>query len=342
MLYDRKHNLARLKNWDAILEVNRQNLKLGLERKVSTIKHSVWNNNTDVEYVMRHDFCPQILLKEDNTYVPRFNIKRQSNPLFAEFQPNRELKYSRDLMEKAINYGMIISIQYRGETGSSKDNFVQGHQRVIYPMVLGKSSKGKMLLRGYHLRGWSVSRNGNTQKDWRMFRADRILSMSFTGAFFRLPPVGYNMDDKGMRGGIIVAADFDIIRNNQKKLIQKEVIQNKTEVVLDGKKSIVVQVDKTDTVLDLDDPFANPNISEEDKKIIRLTFLKSMTTNRYIAVVGALGQRGHVVKLTERGKYLGTFKVLKSTMGDGLGKPHLRNVDGKSEYELKVFIKKLN
>jgi len=56
-------------------------------------------------------------------------------------------------------------------------------------------------------------------KIWRLFRTDRILSMTFTGSFYRLPPSGYKADDKGMRGGIIAKADF----NTNKKEIQTKI-----------------------------------------------------------------------------------------------------------------------
>lgn len=328
--------------------VHQENLKRDLDRKVSSIHNADWNNKEDVELVQRMDFSSVLpILTEANgvdvDYVPRYTLKKKTNPLFAKYPPNKEFKYTRSMLTDAINYGMILSIQYRGETGDSEDTFVQGHRRIVYGMILGKSAKGQYLLRGYHLRGWSVSQSGNIQKEWRMFRTDRILSISFTGSFFRLPPKGYNMDDKGMKGGIIVKADFDVIRQNQKTLVQGNVIQNKKEVVFDNKEIMAaIQIDKTDSVLDLERPFENPNIDEKDKDIIRITFLKSLASNRHIAVLGALGQRNKTVKLTERGKYLGTFKVLRAMMGTHLGKASVQKIGDANEYELHIFVKKLN
>jgi hypothetical protein len=59
----------------------------------------------------------------------------------------------------------------------------------------------------------SVSNKRHIKKKWRMFRTDRILSMTFTGSFI-VSPSGYNMNDKGMCGGIITKADFNEIRRN--------------------------------------------------------------------------------------------------------------------------------
>lgn len=320
--------------WDKITEIHDANIKLKLERKENDSLFYDDNNENDVEFIIRHDFYPELKLNEDSTYVPRFNIKKYSNPLFAKFPPNKEIKYDRDLMMLAINYGMILQLQYRG----AEDDFVQGRQRVIYPMVLGTSSKGKPLLRAYHLKGWSQSQNGKIDKVWRMFRTDRILSMSFTGNFFRLAPAGYSMQDKGMRGGIIVAADFNKIRDNQKTLIENNLIQNKEQINLKD----TIEVDETNTKLNLSEPFINPNLNEDDKKLIRLTFLKSTTTNHYIAILGALGEKNKIVKVSNRNKYLGQYKVLKWITGDNLGKPHMKNVEGQLEFDLFIFIKKMN
>ena len=340
-LYNRKIHLASLKNRKNILSVHKENLLLNFDRKMNSAKFNTWNNiKEEEELVMKYEYIKEAKVNEDTSFVPRFSLKKYKHKLFAKFPPNKQMKYNKELMKLAIEYGMIMSVQYRG----AEDNFVQGHQRIVYPLVLGTSAKGKPLLRVFHLRGWSVSSNGNMDKDWRMFRTDRILSMSFTGSFYRLPPAGYNMNDKGMRGGIIKAANFDEIRKNQKKLYQQNIIQNKKEIILDDKKGkiSVITTMSTNSKLDLKNPWANESLNEKDKKMIRITFLKNAVNNKRIAVLGALGKKGNTVKISTEGKYIGVYKVLKSTMGDALGKPHLRNVGGGSEYDLHVFIKKIN
>ena len=162
-------------------------------------------NKKPIEYVVKENYE----LIEDKEYVPRFTLKNVRD--IAKIPINEPIKYSDDVVIKAIKYGMIFLINYKGE----EDNHFAGHERAIYPMVLGRSSKGKVLLRAWHLNGWSVSQNRKIEKIWRLFRADRVLSMTFTGSFYRLPPAGYNMNDKGMRGGIIARADFNVIRKNQ-------------------------------------------------------------------------------------------------------------------------------
>jgi hypothetical protein len=290
-------------------------------------------NNKPVEFVIKEHYD----LIENQEFVPRFSLKNVKE--IANIPINEPIKYSEDIMIKAIKYGMIFLINYKGE----KDSHFAGHERVVYPMVLGRSSKGKPLLRGWHLNGWSVSQKRRTTKIWRMFRTDRILSMTFTGSFYRLPPAGYNMNDKGMRGGIIAKADFNQIRRNQQNLINQNKIQSREEVELtpEDRKFATVQVKDTQTKLDLLKPLDNPYINKDkDMAGLRISFCKSVYGNKYIAILGALGQPGNTIKVkTEDGKDIGVYKVLDSITGKIL--KSIKNVKGNSQYDLYIFDKKI-
>jgi len=200
-------------------------------------------NTKPVEFVIKEHYN----LIEDNEYIPRFSLKNVKD--IANIPINEPIKDSDEVMIKCIKYGMIMLLNYKGE----KDTHFSGHERVVYGLVLGRSSKGKTLLRGWHLNGWSVSQKRHINKIWRLFRTDRILSMTFTGSFYRLPPAGYNMNDKGMRGGIIAKADFNEIRRNQQNLVKQNKIQNREEVEMttDDRKFASIKVKETSTQLDL-------------------------------------------------------------------------------------------
>ena len=290
-------------------------------------------NKKPVEFVVKEHYN----LIEDNEYIPRFSLKNVKD--IANIPINQPIKYSDEVMRKAIRYGMMFLINYKGE----KDKHFAGHERVIYPMVLGRSSQGKVLLRGWHLNGWSVSQRRHINKIWRLFRTDRILSMTFTGSFYRLPPAGYNMNDKGMRGGIIVKADFNEIRRNQQALISQNKIQNREEVTIGqpDKTFASIQVKETETQVDLMKPFENAYINNnKDMAGLRISFLKSIYGNTYIAVLGALGSPGNTVRiLTDKQNNLGIFKVLDSITGDVL--KSIKNVKGNSVYNLYLWDKKL-
>jgi hypothetical protein len=290
-------------------------------------------NKGPVEFVVKENYD----LIEDFEYVPRFSLKNVRD--IANIPINEPIKFSNDIMTKAIKYGMVLLINYKGE----KDNHFAGHERVIYPMVLGRSSQGKVLLRGWHLNGWSVSNKRHINKIWRLFRTDRILSVTFTGSFYRLAPAGYNMNDKGMRGGIITRADFSEIRRNQQNLVTQNKIQNREEVTLgeETKKFVSIRVKTTDTKLDLTTPFENAYIkNNKDVATMRISFLKSIYGNTYVAVLNALGSPGNTVKIiNEKGSNLGVFKVLDSITGDVI--KNIKNVKGNKVYDLYLFDKKV-
>jgi hypothetical protein len=290
-------------------------------------------NTKPVEFIVRQN----LKTNEDNSYVPRFNLRKTTEIVGVPI--NEPIKPTQELLIKAIKYGMIFLINYKGE----EDTHFAGHERVIYPMVLGRSSKGKFLIRGYHLNGWSVSSNRHVNKIWRMFRFDRILSITFTGSFYRLPPQGYNMNDKGMRGGIIAKADFNEIRKNQQSLLKTQEIQNKEEITLaeENKSMVSIKVKSTETKIDLNNPLDNAYVNNmKDIANIRISFLKSLYGNRYIAVLGALGQPGNSVKvMTDKGLNLGIYKVLDSISGDTLKK--IKRVKGNTVFEVFLFDSKI-
>lgn len=292
-------------------------------------------NKKPVEFVYNQDLVLN-LIKEDNAFVPRFNLKDLE--IFKNIPVNKPIKYNQDILIKAIKYGMIFLINYKG----AKDGHYAGHERVIYPMVIGRSKTGKVLLRGYHLNGWSVSQNKNIKKTWRMFRPDRILSMTFTGSFYRLAPDGYNINDKGMRGGIIARADFNQIRKNQQTLLNQQKIKPKEEeTVTKGESNFgVIEVSPTGSVLDLNDPMDNAYINQiKDLNKIKISFLKSIYGNKYIAILGAIGKPGNNVKVIDGKKNLGTYRVLDSISGDILKK--MKRFRGNNLYDLYFFEKKV-
>ena len=288
-------------------------------------------NTKTVEFVIKENYE----LVEDREFVPRFSLKNVKE--ISNIPVNEPIKYSDKIITTAIKYGMVMLINYKGE----KDTHFSGHERVLYPLVLGRSTKGKTLLRGWHLNGWSVSNKRHVNKIWRLFRTDRILSITFTGSFYRLAPAGYKMNDKGMRGGIIAKADFIRIRKNQQDLINQNKIQNRDEITMgdDKRKFVTVDVTDTETQLDLTKPLDNTYIkSIKDFRTTRISFLKSISGKEYIAILGALGQPGNTVKVMIGNKSLGVFKVMDSITGNVL--KSIKRVKGNSVYNLYVFDKK--
>jgi len=290
-------------------------------------------NNKPVEFIIRENYE----LQEDSEYIPRFSLKGAKE--ISNIPVNTPIRPTQEVIIKAIKYGMIFLITYKG----AKDGLANGHERVIYPMVIGRSTEGKILVRGYHLNGWSVSANRHIDKIWRMFRLDRVLSITFTGSFYRLPPAGYNMNDKGLLGGIIARADFNEIRRNQQNLVKSNQIQNKEEISLEeeGRTFISVRVKSTETKLDLNNPLENPYINNvKDIANVRISFLKSIYGNKYVSILGAMGKPGGTVKLiNEKGTNLGVFKCLDSISGSALKR--IKSIRGNAIYDVYIFDKKM-
>jgi len=91
-------------------------------------------------------------------------------------------------IEHGITYRRRIEIIYKPRL------------RLVEPHVFGRSSSGHLLLRGYQLKGASAS---GEHEHWKLFRVDKITSISITEQTFDGPRPGYNPYDKAMKRSII-------------------------------------------------------------------------------------------------------------------------------------------
>lgn len=290
------------------------------------------NSRKELEFLLVPQYRMYLAENADQTLVPRFTLK--NSDVFNDFPSNTPTKFSPELILKAIKWGMIIQIDYKGD---EDDNF-SGHERVIYPMAFGKSKEGKYLLRGYHLKGWSVSKGGNVEKDWRLFRCDRILNMTFTGAFFRLAPDGYNETGDKSIHQLMGKADFNQIRNLQQQLLMQNQIDTKDRVILNKIRS--VEVKDLNYNLKLFNPWANNVIPKKDAKNIRVTFAKPVIgSGQWIAIIGTSIEPNNIFKVKSNNGDLGSYKSVKWVMADELQKIDVLN--DQSEFKLYMFLKAL-
>ena len=93
-------------------------------------------------------------------------------------------------------------------------------------------------------------------------------------------------------------------------------IQNREEVTLgdEQRKFVTIRTTNTNSTLDLTKPLENAYINNiKDMASVKISFLKSIYGNKYYCILGALGQPNNTTKiLDEKGKNLGTFKILDS------------------------------
>lgn len=283
--------------------------------------------------------------KGDMEFVPKVRfLNENKNDAIMDIVPgfpvNKRMKYDQAKLIQAIKNGMVILILYRGDA----DKWQGGRERIIYPMVLGRNKNtGNELVRGFHLEGFSVSQKKETKKVWRLFKTKNILAMIFTGHFYRLPPKGYKMNDRVMTETTIAKADFGTIRRNQEALIKAGKIESEEEVKIQTQNigTTQIKIKNSGTILDLNNPWNNDIIKDSKKNPseVRITILKTVFTNDYIAVVGALGEKNKTVKVYEDKKLLGSYKVIESFTGDKI--KNFRRVKNISEFDLYIFEKKI-
>jgi len=284
--------------------------------------------------------------KHKRRYNSKGNIINENidnNDILIDGLPvNQKVNFNQALMVKAIQYGMVILINYAGD----KDNWKGGRERVIYPMVMGINRNTRnLLIRGWHLTGWSVKKKRNVNKEWRLFKASNIKSMTFTGDFYRLVPKGYKINDRVMTEHTIKYADFNEIRRNQDSLVKSGKIStedNQTIGHSTSSKILKIDVRTTDTSFDLKNPYSNPSTKQykNNNDNFKLTFLKNLNKNEYVAILGALGTMNRTVKLYDNKEFIGNYKVRKSSKGRDI--KQLRNVDGKTDFFLYTFNKIVN
>jgi len=284
--------------------------------------------------------------KKDNVLVPKHRWSLNENnkenlDIVPGFPVNKKMKYDRAKMVKAIQNGMIILISYAGD----KDKWKGGRERSIYPMVLGfnKNTKNE-LIRGWHLEGYSVSQKSETKKVWRLFKASNIKTMTFTGHFYRLPPKGYKMNDRVMTERTIARADFNTIRRNQETLVKSGKIEKEEEVKMATKTSLgtsKIQIKNTETQLDMKNPWFHELLKKSKKypEDVKISILKTILSNDYIAVLGALGEVGKTVKVYEGKKLIGSYKTIDSFTGKDF--KNKKNIKGISDFDLYIFEKRL-
>lgn len=122
---------------------------------------------------------------------------------------NERVPFNSELMKQAIEQGREIGINYRSK--NDKYEMPATKSRIIHPVAMGTDKNGNIVIRGLHITGQSEKAARETgvrsaeieaEKDgmnaWRLFKAENLKSMWFTGRFFSDNIPGYNPNDKTM------------------------------------------------------------------------------------------------------------------------------------------------
>ena len=100
------------------------------------------------------------------------------------------------MLKNAIQNKFVCTIYYKGE----RPGLIDDGYRYIEPYALGINDRGNTVVRAWLLKG--KSRRGRIDPTqvpgWRLFKIDRINSISTSLQKFTTPRKGYNADDSHM------------------------------------------------------------------------------------------------------------------------------------------------
>lgn len=279
-------------------------------------------------------------MKYDKILMPYKNLLEAQTiqELIPNLPINKRMPYNEAIMIKAIEYGCIMEISYKG----LKDKWLGGRQRQVCFLTLGRNSHtGNILARAWHLTGFSVNLKRNAEKVWRLFIMDNnhLKWMMFTGNFFSMPPAGYVRNDRVMSERQIVSADFNKIRANQARLIEVGKIKKEEELKISDNEVSKIEIKNTNTQIDLRNPWNNTLLVKKDIDLIKISILKNVLNDNYIAIYGAVGTKERNVRVFENNQNIGTFRTVETIVGKQIDK--IKQVRGKNEFDLYQFVKKM-
>jgi predicted DNA-binding transcriptional regulator YafY len=131
-----------------------------------------------------------------DSFTPSLNENASASYETEHVMLLEDFNTTMTVLKNAINNKLVCTIYYKGE----RKGVVDDGYRYIEPYALGVNAKGNTVLRGWLLKG--KSRRGRidpkTVPGWRLFRIDRISSISTSLQAFTAPRKGYNADDNGM------------------------------------------------------------------------------------------------------------------------------------------------
>jgi hypothetical protein len=130
-------------------------------------------------------------------------------------------------------------------------------------------------------------------------------------------------------------------------LVQQGLIEDEEETqIKKGGAMTSVEIKDTNTTLDLNNIWGNEYFEKKNQGFIKISFLKSIVGNNKIAVLGAQGPVGSLVKFYDGRKLLGTFKVIISlpdtskTLNFDNQMKRYKRIDNTADWKLYTFVKK--
>lgn len=165
------------------------------------------------------------------------------NAAFAK--SNERVPFSKDMIITAIKEGREMGILFKADNDKYAGKVAK--YRIIYPVAMGLSKKGNLVVRAFHKMGQSEieaiktgKRSAEVENTWRLFKAKNIKSIWFTENFFRGPLEGFNQGGDNSMINIEIKANFPAIIKYQDDFIKKM----KSKQDQDKKRKNIVQLFK--------------------------------------------------------------------------------------------------
>lgn len=178
--------------------------------------------------------------------------------------------FNRDMFVQAIKQGREVGMLFQSD--NDKYKMPTPKYRIIYPVAMGMSKKGNLVIRAFHKMGQSEKealktgkRSAEVENKWRLFKASGIKGMWFTGNFFRGPLEAYNAAGDAHMVNIEVQANFVEIRKYQDEFIAS--IQDKQARM--QKQKNIVNLFKNTGERPLEQPIQNPE-NQPTKQVNKL------------------------------------------------------------------------
>jgi len=146
-------------------------------------------------------------------FIKEVEILAEAEDLYAN--SSKRVKFDMNIMKQAIEGGFEVGFIF--QSNNDKYKMPIWKTRIVQPVAMGYGKNGQLLIRGIHVEGQSEKkaiettnekgkRKGSAQafNEWRLFKANNIKSMFFTGRMFseiNLP--GYNPNDSAMTNVLI-------------------------------------------------------------------------------------------------------------------------------------------
>lgn len=136
----------------------------------------------------------------------------------------KRVPFNKEMMIQAIKEGREMGLSF--QSNNDRYKMPTTKWRVIYPVAMGLSKKGNLVIRAFHKYGQSEKealrtgkRSAEVENTWRLFKASNIKAMWFTGNFFRGPLEKYNAGGDAGMVNIEVQANFNEIIKFQDNFI---------------------------------------------------------------------------------------------------------------------------